>query len=121
MVKKGIFQNIWDFIGIPFRLVLFDQEWLPKFGWTTLEDERITAVLPFINGKLLDIGAGTNSLIKKYGDGIGVDIFDWGGGALVVKDTSNLSFEDQSFDTVTFIACMNHIPYRKKVITEAKR
>jgi SAM-dependent methyltransferase len=119
--EKTASQQLWDFIGIPCRLLLFDQEWLPKFGWTTLEDERISAVLPHIRGRLLDIGAGRNRLVKEYGNGIGVDIHDWGGEVQVVADTSNLRFPDHSFDTITFIACLNHIPYREKVLGEAKR
>lgn len=118
---NSICKQVWDFIGIPFRFVLFDQKWLPKFGWTTLEEERIKKVLPHVNGALLDIGAGYNLLVKSYHNGIGVDIFDWGGGALVVENTSNLPFQNNSFDTITFIACLNHIPYRNDAIIEAKR
>lgn len=119
--KKNLLQSFWDFIGIPFRFVLFDQKWLPKFGWTTLEEERIQKVLPLVSGRLLDIGAGLNTLVKYYGNGVGVDVFEWGGGALVVKDTSHLPFEDSSFDTITFIACLNHIPNRLEVLREARR
>ena len=50
-----------------------------------------------------------------------MDVFDWGGGTMVVEDTSDLPFETQSFDTITFVACLNHIPYRDKAIREAYR
>jgi SAM-dependent methyltransferase len=120
-MKKSLIRSAWDFLGIPFRLVLFDQAWLPKFGWTTLEQERIEAVLPHLKGRLLDVGAGTNLLVKTYGNGLGVDVFDWGGGAQVVEDTSNLPFEPASFDSITFIACLNHIPYRDAALREARR
>lgn len=119
--KRSIHQSLWDFFGIPFRFVLFDQKWLPKFGWTTLEEERIQKVLPIISGRLLDIGAGQNTLVNIYRNGVGVDVFNWGGGALVVKNTSLLPFIDESFDTITFIACLNHIPNRLEVLREAKR
>ncbi len=119
--KKNLLQSFWDFIGIPFRFVLFDQKWLPKFGWTTLEEERIQKVLPLVSGRLLDIGAGPNTLVKTYRNGVGIDVFDWGGGALVVQDTADLPFEDKSFDTITFIACLNHIPNRLEVLKEARR
>ena len=118
---KSIIQTIWDFIGIPFRLVLFDQKWLHRWGWTTLEDERLNAVTPYIQGYLLDIGAGPNTLVKRYGNGIGVDVFEWGEGAIIVDDTSKLPFPDQSFDTVTIIASLNHIPNRKSVLHEVRR
>jgi len=112
--EKTIVQSLWDFVGMPFRLLLFDQNWLPRFGWTTLGEERLNAVLPHVRGRLLDIGAGPNTLVKRYGSGMGVDVHDWGGGAEVVKDTSCLPYDDQTFDTVTFVACLNHIPYRGK-------
>ncbi len=112
---------MWDFIGIPFRFLLFDQAWLPRFGWTTLEEERLNVVLPFARGKLLDIGAGRNTLVKRYGQGVGVDVHDWGGGATVVSDSSRLPFADGAFDTITFVACLNHIPYRAAVLREARR
>lgn len=114
-------QAVWDFVGVPFRLVLLDQKWLPRFGWTTLEEERLGAVLPHVKGRLLDIGAGHNNLVKWYGNGVGVDVHDWGGGALVVEDTSGLPFPDASFDTVTFVACLNHIPNRREVLRDAAR
>lgn len=119
--RKTLAQALWDVVGIPARLVLFPPEWLEKCGWTTLEAERITHVLPEIHGRLLDIGAGPNTLVKTYGTGVGVDVFDWGGGALVVKDTANLPFADRSFDTIAFIACLNHIPNRQQALHEAKR
>ena len=121
MAKKSIIQSIWDFIGIPFRLVIFDQKWLHRCKWTTLEDERINTVIPHIQGYLLDIGAGPNTLIKRYGNGIGIDVFDWGGKALIVEDTSQLPFSDQSFDTITIIASLNHITNRKSVLHEVRR
>lgn len=119
--EKTLLQSVWDFIGIPFRLVLFDQAWLPRFGWTTLEDERMNAVLQHIHGELLDIGSGPNTLVRRYGRGTGVDVFDWGGGTLVVENTAALPFPDNHFDTITFIACLNHIPNRAEVLREARR
>jgi SAM-dependent methyltransferase len=118
---KSLLQTIWDFVGIPFRFVLFDQKWLPRFGWTTLEDERLNIVLPYVHDELLDIGSGENQLVRRYGRGIGVDIFDWGHGTVVVENTSNLPYHDASFDTITLVACLNHIPYREAVLKEARR
>ena len=74
--SKLLIKKISNFIGIPFRLVLFDQVWLPKFARTTLDDERASNVIPHIEGKLLDIGAGNNRLVKEYGDGVGVNDHD---------------------------------------------
>ncbi|MFH0809604.1 MAG: class I SAM-dependent methyltransferase [Pseudomonadota bacterium] len=121
MSCKNVIQRLWDFIGAPFRLALLDQRWLPRLNWTTLEQERINAVLPHIRGRLLDIGAGSNQLVRRHNQGVGVDVFDFGGGAMIVEDTSRLPFKDASFDTVTMVACLNHIPYRTAVLREARR
>lgn len=121
MDNKSFVQKNWDFIGLPFRLLLFDQKWLPAFSWTTLEQERINALFPHVKGRLLDIGAGNNELIHQYGNGIGVDVFDWGSGALIVKNAAALPFKDNSFDTISFLACLNHITNREQVLEEAKR
>lgn len=71
--------------------------------------------------ELLEIGAGPNTQVNKYGRGSGVDIVDRGGDALVVENTALLSFRDASFDTIAFVACLNHIPNRKEVVKEARR
>lgn len=83
---------------------------------------RIRVVLPHVKGRLLDIGCGTNKLVRSYiGDGIGVDVYQWEDVDLVVDDSSKLPFRDQEFDTVTIIAALNHIPNREEVLKEAYR
>ena len=86
-----------------------------------LEKSRISAVLPLINGRLLDIGCGMNNLVKSYGSGIGVDVYNWGDVDIVVEDTANLPFRDHEFDTITIIAALNHIPNRGEVLKECDR
>lgn len=39
----------------------------------------------------------------------------------MVENTANLSFNEQTFDTVTIIAALNHIPNREEVLVEANR
>lgn len=83
---------------------------------------RISAVLPNITGRLLDIGCGTNKLVRSYeGDGLGVDVFQWGEVDLVVKDSAKLPFQNEAFDTITIVAALNHIPNRREVLKEAYR
>jgi len=85
-------------------------------GW------RNNRVLPYVRGRLLDIGCGTNRLVRSYvGEGLGVDVYQWGGVDLVIKDSANLPFKNESFDTVTVVAALNHIPNRNEVIAEANR
>ena len=120
-LKKNLWQLVWDFCGIPFRFILFDQVWLSRFGWVTLEDERLSLILPHVKGRLLDIGCGTNTLVRRYRYGVGIDLYDHGGGALIVDNSAQLPFATRSFDTVTFVACFNLIPYRTQVLSEAMR
>jgi ubiquinone/menaquinone biosynthesis C-methylase UbiE len=83
---------------------------------------RIGMVLPIITGKLLDIGCGTNELVRQYrGDGLGVDVYQWGDVDLVVGDSAKLPFQNKAFDTITIVAALNHIPNRRAVLKEAHR
>jgi len=102
-------------------MIVLPDAWSTRLGFTSLEDERMRAVLPELGGRVLDIGAGQNRLVRLHGDGVGVDVVDWGSGATVVEDTRHLPFDDASFDTVAFIACLNHIPYRDEALVEARR
>ena len=96
-------------------------------GARFLERWRIKVVLPYLNGRVLDIGCGHNNLLANYkriknGDGIGVDIIQWGPVDIVADNSANLSmFEDGSFNTITFLACINHILNREEVLAEAWR
>lgn len=83
---------------------------------------RIRVVEPHIRGRLLDIGCGTNQLVRSYsGDGLGVDVYPWEGIDLLVEDTADLPFDDGEFDTITIVAALNHIPNREEVLREVYR
>lgn len=80
-------------------------------------DERTDEVRKYVYGDLIDMGCGENLLVKKRGDGIGVDVYDFGGADLIVDDSANLPFLDGTFDTATLIATLNHIPEEKRLAT----
>ena len=82
---------------------------------------RNRTVLPHVQGRLLDIGCGMNQLVRQYGNAVGCDVYQWGDVDLVVEDSSDLPFDAASFDTVTIIAALNHIPNRPSVLAEAHR
>ena len=110
---------------LPVKL-LVPQPFIQKIPFlTTNEEIRISIVLRMVSGRLLDIGCGSNELVRRYrergGDGIGVDVYPWDGADMILENTSKLPFPDQAFDTITFIACINHIPNRADVLREAKR
>jgi SAM-dependent methyltransferase len=92
---------------------------------TTNQDIRTRVVLSMVRGRLLDIGCGANELVRRYResgeDGIGVDVYPWPNVDLLVEDAAKLPYPDESFDSITFVACLNHIPNREDVLREAKR
>ncbi len=91
--------------------------WIVNFLWK----RRHAAVLRHVRGQLLDIGCGENRLVRAHHEGIGVDVLQWGDVDLVVENAARLPLESGTFDTVTFIACLNHIPNREEVMAEARR
>ena len=125
MIKISEFRIFLNEILTPLRLII-PQPMVAKIPLLMTNKEiRINLTLEIIRGNTLDIGCGENELIKEYrnrgGIGIGLDVYDWGGQDLLVEDTSKLPFDDNSFNTVTFIASFNHIPNRNDVLLEVMR
>ena len=121
MKNRSFFQHVWDALGAPLRLLFLPDRWVIGLHLTTKQQERISATLPHIVGRLLDIGAGENRLVAQYRNGIGIDVIDWGSGARIIESCRQLPFQDESFDTVTFLACLNHIPERYQALVETRR
>ncbi|HKW01852.1 MAG TPA: class I SAM-dependent methyltransferase [Vicinamibacterales bacterium] len=87
-----------------------------------LESWRRRKVLPHIRGRLLDIGCGFNNLVRSYdGPGVGIDVFPWPGVNVLVGAADRLPFDSGSFDTVTVIAALNHIPNRDAALRDMHR
>ena len=107
-------------------LTLLSSDQARALGLTPIDEERVAMALSRCHGLLLDIGCGTNELIRHYrskqGIAIGVDVYPWPG-ADVVCNTTMLPFPDGRFDTVVMLACLNHIPDSKRhqVLREARR
>jgi SAM-dependent methyltransferase len=114
-------KKIADFVLLPLRVILPPKK-IRKIGLTPMIDERHNIVLEHVKGKLLDVGCGDNLLVKQYGDGIGVDVFPWKGIDILIH-TPFMPFSEKKFDTVTFMASINHIPepIRIQVLCEVKR
>ncbi len=86
-----------------------------------MERFRLSQALSHIRGRLLDIGCGYNNLVRRYGNGVGVDVYPWPGVDVLIGDDSRLPFPDGVFDTVTIIAALNHIPDRDVLLNEVRR
>jgi SAM-dependent methyltransferase len=102
-------------------LAFLSREQSLRIGLTPIDDERVIVALRHAEGRVLDVGCGGNLFVRSYGDGVGVDVVNWEGCDLVVEDVGRLPFDDASFDTVTFLACLNHIPNRDGAVREAHR
>ena len=87
----------------------------------SVEQIRLNHVLPYIKGKLLDIGCGYNNLVRLYGNGIGVDVYPWANVQVLVGEETELPFGNASFGTVAIIAALNHITNRPKALREVHR
>ncbi|UCC31079.1 MAG: class I SAM-dependent methyltransferase [Phycisphaerales bacterium] len=116
-------QKIKDFLTFPLRAVaLFEFD---RWGLTSLRSERFDYAAPEVRGHCLDVGCGRHDLfIAKYcrRHGKGIDVYPYEGltEAHLVEDITHFPFDDASFDTVTFIASINHVPRSKRDIELAE-
>jgi SAM-dependent methyltransferase len=111
--KRAKSQKIIDFVFFPLRAgVLFHQD---KWGLSSLASDRFYYAAEEVTGFCLDVGCGRfNRFVVEFlnGDGRGIDIFPYEGLSAdqIVEDITQFPFEDGRFDSVTFIANINHIP-----------
>lgn len=116
-------RKIKDFLTFPLRTVtLFEND---RWGLTSLRSERFDYVARHVRGFCLDVGCGRGNLfIARYcgGHGRGIDVYPYEGLAHVhvVEDITSFPFDDASFDTVTFIANINHVPRSKRDVELAE-
>jgi SAM-dependent methyltransferase len=102
-------------------LSLLSREQSVRLRLVPIDDERVIMALRYARGRVLDVGCGANNFVRSYGDGVGVDVHAWEGVDQVVKDAADLPFADGTFGTVSFLACLNHIPNRAAALGEAYR
>jgi SAM-dependent methyltransferase len=102
-----------DLLTFPVRaFTVFEED---RGGFSSLATERFDYVRREVRGRCLDIGCGRhNRFVARHlsGDGVGIDVFPYEGlgPENLVDDPTRLPFESESFDTVTFIANLNHVP-----------
>ena len=86
-----------------------------RWGLTSLASERYYYAAGEVRGYCLDVGCGKhNRFIKEFlgGGGKGIDVYPYAGltEENLVEDISHFPFSDGTFDSVTFIANINHVP-----------
>jgi SAM-dependent methyltransferase len=124
-VRKPI-TRVFDFVSFPVRgLILFHKD---KWGFSCLASERYDYVSREVQGYCLDVGCGYhNRFVVEWlhGNGRGIDVYQYEGltKEQIVADMSRFPFDDASFDSVTFIANINHVPasMRDRELAEAYR
>jgi len=126
MKKRSKIQLVVDTLAFPLRaFTLFHYD---KWGFSSLSSERYDYAARYVIGRCLDVGCGRhNRFVEEYlgGNGVGIDVYEYEGlsDEHVVSDLSEFPFDDGEFDTVTFLANINHIPksMRDRELSEAWR
>jgi SAM-dependent methyltransferase len=126
MAKRSTRRKVLDFITFPVRAFsLFHND---KWGFSSLASERFDYAAREVRGYCLDVGCGRgNRFVNEFLNGVGkgIDVFPYPGltSENIVEDLSHFPYEDSSFDSVTFIANINHIPrpQRETELREAYR
>lgn len=126
MPRRTRFQIFKDFVTFFFRaFVLLEHD---RWGLCSLRSERFDYVAREVIGYCLDVGCGEHNLFINTwlgGNGQGIDVFPYQGltREQIVEDMTHFPFLDATFDSVTLIANINHIPrfQRDAELAEAYR
>lgn len=113
MCSRTRLQKTKDFLTLPLRAVtlFYDDKW----GLSSIASERYEYVSKYVTGYCLDVGCGKhNRFVSQYlkGNGKGIDVYPYEGLSEenIIEDISHFPFNNEIFDTVTFIANLNHAP-----------
>lgn len=119
-MRRGPVQRAVDFATFPVRAVMPFRAGEPgRWGLSSRASERFDYVAREVAGYTLDVGCGPyDRFIKQYldGDGMGIDVHRYASLSedQVFTDLTRFPFEDGSFDSVTLIATIHHIPRSKR-------
>ncbi|MEK7578818.1 MAG: class I SAM-dependent methyltransferase [Patescibacteria group bacterium] len=110
---RTVAQKFKDFVFFPLRAITLHYD--DKWSLTSLASERFDYVAREVTGYCLDVGCGRyNRFIVEYcgGRGKGIDVYPYEGlsDENIVLDISRFPFENDSFNSITFIANLAHVP-----------
>ena len=118
--KRGLLKFLLDRLFFPI-LIFLDYDTSKSIRLTPIDEERSYACLKHSRGKVLDIGCGDSRFMDTYEDGYCLDKVFIRNPRFILGDAENIPFKDKTFDTVTFIASLNHIVNREAALNEAVR
>ena len=130
ILKGGAKDSLRNLLYLPLRTLVWSDKQTEDKGLRSLRVERFRAIWPYLEGQILDIGSHDNTLINNYKaieessdaqKSLGIDVIDYGGGTMIVDDTSKLPFENNSFDTASMLASLNYIPNKTDALYEIFR
>jgi SAM-dependent methyltransferase len=113
VITRSRLRKLVDFLTFPLRaLTVFHSD---KWGLSSLTSERFDYAAREVIGRCLDVGCGYhNRFVTRWlgGNGKGIDVFRYEGlsDENIVEDMRQFPFPNASFETVTFIANLNHVP-----------
>ena len=61
---KSLTQAAYDLVGAALRMIVLPDHVNERLHLTSLRAERLAAVLPLLRGRVLDVGAGDNTLLR---------------------------------------------------------
>ncbi|MCB0322242.1 MAG: methyltransferase domain-containing protein [Bdellovibrionales bacterium] len=107
-------EQVLNFVCFPYRAFIQNPNESTR-RFMCLRDERMYYVAKHCSGRTLDLGCGPdNVFVKQFmkGNGQGADVFRYPGlqDSEIIENPPYLAFDDNSFETVTLIANVNHIP-----------
>lgn len=115
-MRRDTLQRAVDFVTFPVRAVMPFRAGEPeRWHLSSRASERFDYAAREVVGYTLDVGCGPyDRFIREYldGNGMGIDVhrYESIGEDQVFADLSSFPFEDASFDSVTLIATIHHIP-----------
>ncbi len=113
--RRNSVQKAIDFLTFPLRAFMPFRKGADRWLLSSRESERFDYVAREVRGYCLDVGCGRNNrFINEFlgGHGKGMDIYPYEGltEENLVEDITRFPFDDASFDSVTFIASISHVP-----------